>query len=60
MDTATLADVLVAQFGEDLSSHFGVCFTSMKRSEDAVLQVLIHACNVEPPGSREELRAGHS
>lgn len=43
MDTATLADVLVAQFGEDSPSHFGVCFTSMKRSEDAVLQVLIHA-----------------
>ena len=60
MGTATLADVPVGQFGEDSPSHFGVCFSSVKRSEDAALQALIHARNAEPPGRREELGAGQS
>lgn len=55
----SLTDVLVGQLGEDSPSHFGVCSSNMKRSETAVLQVLLHACNAEPPGTREELGAGH-
>lgn len=60
MDTAALADVLAKQFGEDSPSHFGVCFSSMKKPEAAVLQALLHTHSAEPPGSREELGAGHS